>query len=99
MSFQSDSVDTRIRSYSACCFHQHFIDIGLFIVDCLGLAALTRQTKSLRKAIDPENLLGAEQIGALDSEQSDGAASPYRHRIAGFKLMRFEVHPLTNLTL
>ena len=66
--------------------------VDFHVVEDLGLALRRSHREPLRKAVDGNDALGAEQICALDGELTDGTAAPDGHRIARLDLAVLRGH-------
>ena len=86
MRFHADRVDAGVGAAPARHLFQRRADIDLLVVDHLRAAELLRHLQALREAVDRDDALRAQHIGALDGEQPDRAASPDRDRVAGLNV-------------
>ncbi len=80
--FHADRIDARVRPAPARELEQRFRNAHFFVVQRNGIALLSRLAQALGETIDRDDALRAEQIGARDGEQSDGAASPHGDGVA-----------------
>ena len=94
MGLHSYRVDADIRSAAAGHLLEQLDEIlGVLVVDDLRLAHVAREGEPLREPVDRDDAIGSLQVGALDGEVADRAATPHRHGVAGLDLASFRRLP------
>ena len=82
MRFEADGVNARVGADAAGQSREFVVDVRLRVVD-RDRAALRREPQAFGEAVNRDDALGAQEEGALDGEQPDGAAAPDGDRVAG----------------
>src|SRR5690606_23414733 len=83
VSFQSYGVYAVVRAASARHLAQFFDYIDILIVDGFRAALLFGHAQALRKAVERNHTLRAEEVTALDGQQADRTAPPHGYGVAG----------------
>src|SRR5919202_3931144 len=92
MCLHPNSIDRRVGPASAGHLLECVADASLFVVDDLSPTLLLGHPEPLRDAVDGDNALGAEQVGALDRELPHRTAAPHCDHIARLNVARLGSH-------
>ena len=92
MAFHPDRVDAVVGAAPTGHLLQRLVDVDLLVVQGLRARTLARNPQPIGEAVDRDDLLGPEQVRALDRELSHGSAPPHGHDVAGLDAAHVSGH-------
>src|SRR5690606_22992188 len=92
MGFHADALDATVRPAPPSHFLEGFMDVGLFIIERLGIAALRGHLQTLRDPVYSNHSFGAHKVCGAHGHQANTAAAPNRHNIPLFNSGEISPH-------
>ena len=92
MTFHPDRVDAVVGAAPTRHVLQRLVNVDLLVIQGLRTRTLARNAQSIGEAVDCDDLLGPEQVRALDRELSHRSAPPHSNDIAGLDAAHVSGH-------